>query len=131
MQRAAYAVEAELIGSNEIPPLKETLEALQQSGETFYGYWVDEYLVGAISYKRAATLLDIHRLVVHPAYFRRGIGKALVQWVEQVEPGIEHIVVSTGTKNIPAKSLYTQFGFVEQADKEVIPGLFITLFEKL
>lgn len=130
VQRAAYFVEAELIGSFAIPALHEDLQALQQSDETFYGSWVNERLVGAISYKKASGLLDIHRLVVHPAYFRQGIGKALVQFVEQVEDGLEKVIVSTGTKNLPAKQLYTQLGFVEVGEKEVIPGLFITLFEK-
>jgi ribosomal protein S18 acetylase RimI-like enzyme len=80
--------------------------------------------------KRTSSILDIHRLVVHPAYFRRGIGKTLVQFVEQVEDGIETIIVSTGAKNVPAKRLYTQLGFVEKKEEEVIPGLIISLFEK-
>lgn len=75
-------------------------------------------------------MLDIHRLVVHPAYFRRGIGQALVRMVEQVEDGIKTIVVSTGAKNIPAKRLYRQLGYSEKGNKEVVPGLVITLFEK-
>ncbi|GHO46981.1 GNAT family N-acetyltransferase [Ktedonospora formicarum] len=130
VQRAAYFVEAELIGSFAIPALHEDLQALQRCDETFYGYWVNERLVGAISYKKASELLDIHRLVVHPASFRRGIGKALVQFVEHAEEDMERVIVSTGTKNLPAKQLYTQLGFVEVGEKEVIPGLFITLFEK-
>ena len=130
VQRAAYLVEAELIGSFDIPPLHEDLESLQQSGETFYGYWVEEALSGAISYKRMHHILDIYRLVVHPAYFRRGIGKALVQFVERVEDGIEIITVSTGAKNVPAKRLYSQLGFVEKRDEEVLPGLLIRHFEK-
>ena len=130
IQRAAYTVEAELIGSSAIPALTESLEALQQSGETVYGYWLDEQLAGAISYKREGTVLDIHRLVVHPAYFRRGIGKTLVSFVEQIEESITTIVVSTGARNIPAKRLYRQLGFVETGDKEIVPGLFITQFEK-
>ncbi len=130
VQRAAYFVEAQLIGSFAIPALYEDLQALQQSDETFYGYWVNKCLVGAISYKKASELLDIHRLVVHPAFFRRGIGKALVQFVEQAEEHLERVIVSTGKKNLPAKQLYTQLGFVEIGEKEVIPGLFITLFEK-
>ena len=75
-------------------------------------------------------MLDIHRLVVHPAYFRRGIGQALVRMVEQVEDGIKTIVVSTGAKNIPATRLYWQLGYIEKENKEVVPGLVITLFEK-
>ena len=130
VQRTAYLVEAELIGSFAIPALREGLETLQKSGETFYGYWIDEKLAGAIAYKREGKVLDIYRLVVHPNYFRRGIGKALVSFVEGVEEGIERIIVSTGSKNLPAKKLYEGLGFREIGEKEVIPGLWITLFEK-
>lgn len=131
VQRAAYLVEAELIGSSAIPALQEDLEALQSSDEIFYGYWLDGELAGAISYKREGEVLDIYRLVVHPGYFRRGIGKALVSFVEGVEEGIERIIVSTGSRNAPAKRLYEGLGFSEVGVKEVIPGLWITLFEKV
>ena len=40
IQKAAYTIEAELIGTFNIPPLKDTLETLQASDETFYGWWI-------------------------------------------------------------------------------------------
>ncbi|WP_201373206.1 GNAT family N-acetyltransferase [Ktedonobacter robiniae] len=130
MQRAAYLVEAELIGSFAIPALQEDLETLQNSDEIFYGYWIDHRLAGAISYKKEGGLLDIYRLMVHPRYFRRGIGKALVSFVEGVEEGIERIIVSTGARNLPAKKLYEGLGFRDIGEREVIAGLWITHFEK-
>ncbi|EFH83701.1 GNAT family N-acetyltransferase [Ktedonobacter racemifer] len=117
VQRAAYLVEAKLIGSSAIPALQEDLEALQNSDEIFYGCWIDGELAGAISYKREGSLLDIYRLVVHPSYFRRGIGKALVSFVEEVEEGIERIIVSTGARNLPAKRLYEVLGFSEIGER--------------
>lgn len=69
LQKLSYRKEADLIGSDEIPPLHETLEALQASSETFYGYFLDGQLAGAISYKRGDDLLDIYRMMVHPAFF--------------------------------------------------------------
>src|SRR5919201_3614970 len=72
LQRLAYRVEAELIGSDGIPPLRETLEELRTCGEEFLGSLVEGQLVGAISWRFGADTIDIHRLVVHPAHFRRG-----------------------------------------------------------
>ena len=37
LQRASYAVEAELIGARELPPMSESPEALRACGETFLG----------------------------------------------------------------------------------------------
>ena len=81
LQRRAYRVEAALIGSEEIPPLRETLAELQGSGETFLGARVDGTLVAAISWRVVGETIDLHRLVVDPARFREGLGSALVRAV--------------------------------------------------
>lgn len=129
LQRTSYAVEAEIIGSRELPPLFETLEALRFSGEDFHGYFLEGTLVGAISTKRRGNVLDIHRLFVGPDYFRRGIGSSLLRFAEGFW-GIEKITVSTGARNEPAKRLYLSHGFVEAGEDEVVPGLFVSRFEK-
>ncbi|HET9654474.1 MAG TPA: hypothetical protein VFP72_03920 [Kineosporiaceae bacterium] len=47
LQRAAYAVEAAVIGHEGIPPLTESLEQLRQAGLTWLGTTVDGHLVAA------------------------------------------------------------------------------------
>ncbi len=130
LQRASYAVEAELIGSLDIPPLKDTQDTLRRCGETFCGYLAEGRLVGAISYKRGDGVLDIHRLVVHPDHFRKGIARALVEHIEEIAGSADRIIVSTGAKNTPAKRLYRGLGFEETREAEVAPGLRLTFFEK-
>jgi ribosomal protein S18 acetylase RimI-like enzyme len=130
LQRASYSVEAELIGSFDIPPLKDTTDTLRRCGETFYGFFEQERLVAAISYKREDDILDIHRLVVHPDHFRKGIARALVEHVEELAVTADRIVVSTGTNNVPARRLYRSLGFEETGEAEVAPGLRVTFFEK-
>lgn len=48
LQIPSYQVEAEIIGSYDIPPLKDTVDTLQSCGETFFGYYDNEALCGAI-----------------------------------------------------------------------------------
>lgn len=134
LQKAAYLIEANLIGFYDIPPLKDTLNSLQNCNEIFYGYFIDNTLTGAISYKFLGELLDIHRMVVSPAHFRQGIAGKLLNFLldEQVTTwNIKKVIVSTGAKNEPAKQLYQRFGFREVAQPEVLPGLFISQFEKI
>ena len=119
-----------MIGSFDIPPLKETADTLRLCGETFCGFFEEERLVAAISYKREDDVLDIHRLVVHPDHFRKGIARALVEHVEELAVTVGRIVVSTGTNNIPARRLYRSLGFEETGEAEVPPGLRVTFFEK-
>lgn len=130
LQKSAYAIEAKLIGFPNLPPLHETVEELQTSGEIFYGYFVDGELAGAISYKIEDKTLDIHRMMVHPNFFRQGIARQLLALVLAL-PEIERAIVMTGAANQPAKKLYETFGFVEITQEMVVEGLMIARFEKL
>jgi ribosomal protein S18 acetylase RimI-like enzyme len=130
LQRRAYRIEAELIGSDRIPPLRETLEELQAAGETFLGAYVEGQLAGAVSWRLDGETLDLHRLVVDPVRFRGGIGSALVRAALAAEPEARRAIVQTGAGNHPAKRLYRREGFEELDEVEVAPGLRVTRFRK-
>jgi len=71
LQRASYAVEAELIGFDGIPALHESLEELRDCGESFLGLDDETGLAGAVSWVRLQDgTLDICRLMVHPRAHR-------------------------------------------------------------
>ncbi|WP_236707868.1 hypothetical protein [Brevibacillus choshinensis] len=52
LQQAAYRVEAELIGWSDLPPLRETVEELMGSEETFIAYVEEGELAGALSFQK-------------------------------------------------------------------------------
>jgi len=131
LQREAYRVEADLVGSNEIPPLRETLPELQACGETFLGARAGGVLAGAIAWKLEGDTLDLNRLVVHPAHFRKGIGVALVRAALVADPGARRAIVQTGAANAPAIALYLQEGFEPAGEIEPVPGLRVACFTKL
>ncbi|WP_423410649.1 GNAT family N-acetyltransferase [Heyndrickxia sp. MSNUG] len=130
LQRKSYIIEAELIGTTEIPPLTETFEQLQNCGETFIGYYIDNKLAGAVSYKREAGTLDIHRVMVHPDFFRRGIAAKLIKHIEAHEKNTSKTIVSTGAANLPAVRLYEKLGFHRTEDAIVGNGIVIANFIK-
>ena len=101
IQRAAYAVEAELIGTRAIPPLHETLEELAAAGkrEEFFGVFEEAASEGAAGWDRSVGRgeercvgfvaleaeasgppgsMRISRLAVDPMHFRRGVGRMLI-----------------------------------------------------
>ncbi|MFG3440287.1 GNAT family N-acetyltransferase [Nonomuraea sp. NPDC047897] len=127
LQHAAYAVEAELIGDDRIPPLRETLEGLRSEPLTWLGMFDGERLVGAVAWEETPEEVDVNRLVVHPEEHRRGIGRALVEEVV-ARAGGRRIVVSTGRDNKPARALYERLGFWARGEHEVIPGLWIASY---
>jgi ribosomal protein S18 acetylase RimI-like enzyme len=130
LQRLAYRVEADLIGSDAIPALHENLEQLQNCDEIFYGFFEEQMLCGAISYKLERQTLDIHRLVVHPNHFRKGIARSLLEFVLKLEPHAEHCIVQTGALNTPAIHLYQKLGFTELEQREVAPNLWVCVLKK-
>lgn len=130
LQRRAYRVEAEMVGSDAIPPLHESLDELRRSGERFAGAFVEERLTGVVSWKLVGETLDLHRLAVDPNAFRRGLGRALVLAALAAEPGATRAVVQTGSRNEPACRLYRSLEFAPTGEREVAPGLVISLFER-
>lgn len=130
IQIPSYKVEAEIICFYDIPPLKDTAELLQQCGETFYGYYLNKELGGAISIKADKGVIDIHRLMVHPKHFRKGIAKKLLNFVESKMANYEEIVVSTGTKNAPAVAFYLKNGFLKTEETRITECLSLTSFKK-
>ena len=129
IQIPSYKVEAEIIGSYEIPPLKDTIYTLQHCGETFFGYYENEELCGVISIKVDDDDVDIHRLIVHPNHFRKGIAQLLLNFIE-TKFQIETIKVATGSKNIPAVSFYKKNRFRNIKEAIVNEQLSLTFFEK-
>lgn len=131
LQFLSFKVEADLIEFYEIPPLKDTIESLQKCGETFFGYYIDNELCGVISYKNENKELDIHRLMVHPNHFRKGIARELLEYIQKNEVGYETIIVATGSKNAPAVRFYQYNGFEITEERTVAEGLSLTFFKKI
>lgn len=131
VQIASYKIEAEIIGFFEIPPLKDTIDSLKECGEIFYGYHIDDVLVGIISFKIIENVLNIHRVAVHPRFFRMGIAGKLVGYVEVLESNIYKVVVCTGKENLPAVNLYLKNGYQKIKDIEICKDIYIAEFEKI
>jgi ribosomal protein S18 acetylase RimI-like enzyme len=130
LQRASYMVEANIIGFDDIPPLKESFDEFLNCPETFLGYFEGEELAGAVSYTIDRHELTICRMVVSPNHFRKGIAQNLLNSVESNHQGILVFKVSTGKDNDPAKNLYLKNGFRLIEELEVAPNFFISNYEK-
>ena len=110
VQHAAYAIEAELIGYPDLPPLHETLAALQATDEELWLCEEGDALVGVVGLEHGEDEMVIARLFVAPAFFRRGVGSALVAQA-LAQAGGRRVRVGTGARNAPALALYARFGF--------------------
>jgi GNAT superfamily N-acetyltransferase len=130
LQRASYRVEADLLGARTLPALTETPRQVRASGEIFLGAFEGERLVGAVSWKRDGPLLEIHRMVVHPDRFRRGIAGRLLAAVDEHEAGVERMIVATGAANPPARRLYERHGFAPVEERVAGGSIGIVIYER-
>jgi len=129
IQIPSYEVEAKIIGYSEIPPLKDTVETLQKCEEIFFGYYENTELCGAISLKVDDNVANIHRLIVHPNHFRKGIAQLLVNFAIS-NFDVKKVEVATGSKNTPAVNFYLKNGFEKTKEVTVNEQLSLTFFEK-
>ena len=108
---AAYAVEAQLLGLDEFPPLNRALESYAESKSIFFGYIHEGHCVGSVELETDnLPVLEVSSLVVDPRFSRRGIATKLMTHVLSEVPA-RRVIVSTGSANYPAINLYEGLGF--------------------
>ncbi len=130
LQRASYAIEAELIGDDRIPPLRED----QIDLTAFRGCWVLAWngvdLVGAAAWVEREDSVEIDKVMVRPTAHRQGIASRLLGRVIDAADG-RQIAAATGRDNAPARALYGKHGFDAMGDEEVPPGIWITRLRRV
>ncbi len=65
--------------------------------------------------------MRVQDLFVLPAYWRRGIAKALLQHLADLgcRRGANRLQLESDTQNMPARALYSAYGFEWFPDKEI------------
>lgn len=126
IQRAAYRVEADMIGFDRIPPLLEIIDDVRSVPLSWLGSFEEHTLAGIVGWTVANGVCDIDRLAVHPAFGRRRHGRQLVSHLLQHDT----ITVSTGTQNVPARHLYEVLGFIPTGEHEIADGVTVTTYER-
>ncbi|MFJ4866354.1 MULTISPECIES: GNAT family N-acetyltransferase [unclassified Streptomyces] len=127
--RAAYAVEAELIGFDGIPALGESLADMRARDLTWFGAFPGNgSLAGFLAWGEEGDRVCIDRLCVDPGRFRQGVASLLLRHaLTEVFPG-RPVAVTTGAANAPAVTLYERLGFRRGPDFSPVPGLTMASF---
>ncbi|MFH0176626.1 GNAT family N-acetyltransferase [Streptomyces cacaoi] len=129
--RRAYAVEADLIGFDGIPALRESLKEMQAQPLRWLGAKTDGgQIVAFVAWQHLAADggIDIARVCVDPAWFRHGVASRLLEHLLAAPAPSGHVLVSTGADNSPAIALYERHGFSRVGTTEPAPNLRMAQF---
>lgn len=112
LRQVSYAVEAELLKAEDFPPLKRTVEEIRTSDTAFYALYRNNEPAAIVEIKDEKDWTHTCSLVVHPEYFRQGLGRELMSFVLETSDS-KRFTVETGLDNKPAIRLYEKLGFRE------------------
>lgn len=132
LQYLAYQSEAELFGSRDIPPLKQTLDEVV--GEFKSGVilkMVDDKnaIIGSVRAIERDGTVFIGKLMVHPDHRHKGYGTRLLSEIEKCFPD-KRYELFTSTRSINNIRLYQKVGYSIFARKSVNDELVFVYMEK-
>ena len=132
LQYLAYQSEAELFGSKDIPPLKQTLdEVIEEFNTGIILKLTDENgtIIGSVRATEKNGTVYIGKLMVHPYHRCKGYGSKLLSEIESCYPD-KRFELFTSTRSIDNIRLYEKVGYKIFDRKPVDDELVFVYMEK-
>ncbi|HWQ72201.1 MAG TPA: GNAT family N-acetyltransferase [Desulfitobacteriaceae bacterium] len=131
LQKLAYHSEAIIYNDFTIPPLTQTLADLREEAKSSIILKVieDRKIVGSVRAVEKEGICYIGRLIVHPEYRNKGIGKKLMEAIEKCFKGLR-FELFTGHLSEKNLRFYQSLGYREFKTEEVKAGLSFIYLEK-
>ena len=133
LQYLAYQSEAKLLKNPDIPPLKQTVDDMaEEFDKVIFLKAVDSAgkIIASVRWFKESETVYIGKLMVLPELQGGGIGGALLQAVENVQPGKRYELFTSdkSTKNIV---LYEKHGYRRFKEKTINDAFKLVYLEKL
>lgn len=132
LQYLAYQSEAALFGTDDIPPLKQTIEEVEDeysNGIILKMHTDDNVIVGSVRAKKEKDTAYIGKLMVHPDYRCQGYGSKLLAEIEKSFPDGRYELF-TSTRSVDNIRLYKKLGYKEFDEKKIDDELVFVYMEK-
>ncbi|WP_019679417.1 GNAT family N-acetyltransferase [Ruminococcus flavefaciens] len=132
LQYLAYQSEADLFGSRDIPPLKQTLDEVVEefnSGVILKMVNDKNAIIGSVRAKESGGTVYIGKLMVHPDHRHKGYGTMLISEIEKCYPD-KCYELFTSTRSLDNIYLYQKLGYTIFARKAVNDELEFVYMEK-
>ena len=131
LQYIAYQSEADLFGSRDIPPLKQSLDEVVEewNSGTILKMTDNNTIIGSVRAKESGGTVYIGKLMVHPDYRHKGYGTMLLSEIEKCFPD-KRYELFTSTRSLDNIRLYQKMGYMTFARKAVNDELEFVYMEK-
>ena len=132
LQYLAYQSEAALFGNKDIPPLKETIdEVIEEFDRGIILKMVNDngVIIGSVRAKEENGTAYIGKLMVHPDFRRQGLGRRLLNEIENYFPN-KGYELFTSTRSLDNIRLYESVGYREFDRRSVDDELIFVFMEK-
>lgn len=132
LQRLCYQSEAELYQDWHIPPLTQTIDEMTEEFRraTFLVACDGPQVIGSVRGEVRDQRGHIGRLIVHPDWQGRGIGRQLMRAIEASIAPVSHFRVFTGDRSVANIRHYESHGYRQIDTKAVSDKVRIVIMEK-
>ena len=133
LQYLAYQSEADLFGTRDIPPLKQTIDEVIEeynSGIILKMVDDDDTIIGSVRAKEDNGTVYIGKLMIHPDHRCKGYGSQLLKEIENYYPG-KRYELFTSTRSADNIRLYQKNGYKEFRQESVTEELVFVYMEKV
>lgn len=132
VQKLAFHGQGVLYNDFTLPPLVQTLEELARDFKThaFLKAVYDKKIVGSVRGRTEGDTCFISRLMVHPDYQNKGIGKKLMHAIESAFSGARQYELFTGHKSEKNLALYGMLGYHKYGEKPQGDNVTLVRLEK-
>ena len=131
LQYIAYQSEADLFGTQDIPPLKQTIDEVieEYNNGVVLKMEDDNKIICSVRARCDNGTVYIGKLMVNPQYRKRGLGKRLLNEIEIRFPHCTYELF-TSTLSRDNLRLYESVGYVEYKSKQIDDRLTFVYLKK-
>ncbi len=132
LQLLSFESEAEMIGSRSVPALLETEEEHRQDFHNWHTLKLVNdagAIIGAIRYRKTDDIIEVGRLMVHPAYRHQGLAQQMLTEIDKAYPHTTKELY-TCTKSWINIRLYRKMGYIAVKEHTEESGLSFVYMRK-
>lgn len=114
LQKKAFISEAELYNDFNIEPLTQTYDSILEDLKeyVFLKAVYKNKIIGSVKGRPTPDYCWVGRLIVHPEFQNKGIGKRLMLEIEKEFPKTKQFQLCTGYKSLKNIKLYESIGYL-------------------